>query len=263
MFDTYKIITSIIIGTIEGITEFFPISSTGHMIIACHWLKIENSNATILEIFIQFGSMLAILCFFYKKIITILKFKKNKKKTRNMHIFFTILPTIFLGFIFYKPIKLLFNSNNVMYASILGGLFLILSEIFKPKKYTISNIHDINVFQSLIIGLFQTFCLYPGFSRSGATIAAGILLGLKRSVAIEFSFIISIPLLLGASVLDLIHNIKNISILDFPILCIGLMISFIISHFCIKKLLKIINNTSLIFFGLYRFIIAGLIYFIN
>jgi undecaprenyl-diphosphatase len=164
---------------------------------------------------------------------------------------------------FYRNIKLLFDPKNVMYASIVGSLFLIISEIFRPKKHTTSHIKKINLLQSLFIGLFQTLCLCPGFSRSGATIAAGILLGLKRSVAIEFSFIISIPLLLGSSFLDIVHNIKNITISDYPILCTELVTSFLVSHVLIKKLLKIINNTSLIFFGIYRLIIAMIIYFIN
>jgi len=264
MIDVYKIITSIIIGTIEGITEFLPISSTGHMIIAAHLLKIENYNNTkILEIFIQFGSALSILYFFRKKILKIITFNMHNKKTKNIHILVSVLPTIFFGLIFYKKIKLLFNTQNIIYSLILGGIFLIISEIFKPKKYKINSINNINLFQSIIIGLFQAFCLYPGFSRSGATIATGILLGIKRSVAIEFSFIISIPLLMGASLYEFINNINNIKMSDFPIFFIGLIVSFIISLSCIKKLLNIVNKTSLIFFGIYRFIIAGLIYFIN
>ncbi len=265
MFYLYEIITSITLGIIEGITEFLPISSTGHIIIACHWLGVKSNHANTLQIFIQFGSSLAILYFFHKKIFKMLSFQLNfqEKKTKILHIIFSILPTIFLGLLFYKKIKLLFNANNVMYALILGGFFLIISEIFKPKHHKTYNIEDINLIQSMLIGFCQVFCLYPGFSRSGATIATGILLGLKRSVAIEFSFIISIPLLIGASLLDLINNIDYIEIINLPIFFIGLIISFIISLSCIKKLLAVINKTSLIFFGAYRFLIAGLIYFIH
>ncbi|QCI17480.1 undecaprenyl-diphosphate phosphatase [Buchnera aphidicola (Acyrthosiphon lactucae)] len=265
MLDLYQVITSIIIGIIEGITEFLPISSTGHIIIASHWLKIENNNTKILEMFIEFGSALSILYFFHKKILNLIKFNINikNKKTKNVHILISILPTIFFGLIFYKKIKLLFNIYNVMYALILGGFFLLISEIFKPKKYKINSINDITLFQSTIIGFFQILCLYPGFSRSGATIATAILLGIKRSVAIEFSFIISIPLIMGASFFDIINNISNIRISDLPIFFMGFIISFIVSLLCIKKLLEIINKTSLIFFGIYRFIMAGLIYLIN
>ncbi|MCU4137145.1 undecaprenyl-diphosphate phosphatase [Buchnera aphidicola (Sitobion miscanthi)] len=267
MLDLYQVVTSVIIGIIEGITEFLPISSTAHMIIASHWLGIENNNTKILETFIEFGSVLSILYFFHKKILTIINFNlnnKNKKiKTKNIHIIIAIFPTIFFGLIFYKQIKLLFNIQNVMYSSILGGIFLIIAEIFKPKKYSTYNINDISLFQSTIIGLFQIFCLYPGFSRAGITIATGILLGIKRSVAIEFSFIISIPLIMGASFLDFINNISNVKISEIPIFFIGFIISFIVSLSCIKKLLQVINKISLIFFGIYRFITAILIYFIN
>ncbi|QCI20222.1 undecaprenyl-diphosphate phosphatase [Buchnera aphidicola (Brachycaudus cardui)] len=265
MIDVYKIVTSIIIGIIEGITEFLPVSSTGHMIIASHWLGIENNNTNILEMFIQFGSSLAMLYFFREKIIKILKVKINikNKKTNFLHIFISIVPTIFLGLIFYKQIKLLFNTNNVMYSLIFGGLFLIISEIFKPKQYRTLNLYQINFYEAIIIGLFQIFCLCPGFSRSGATIGAGVLLGIKRSVAIDFSFIISIPLLMGSSFFELINNFKNVNISEYPIFFIGFIISFIVSILCIEKLLKIINKKSLIFFAIYRFIIVGLIYLIN
>ncbi|QIQ41680.1 MAG: undecaprenyl-diphosphate phosphatase [Buchnera aphidicola (Microlophium carnosum)] len=265
MLDLHQVIASIIIGTIEGITEFLPISSTGHMIIASHWLRIENNNTKILEIFIQLGSSLSILYFFHKKILKIINFNTNlqNKNTKNIHVLIAILPTIFFGLIFYKNIKLLFNTHNVMYALILGGFFLLISEVFKPKKYKTYDINDISLFQSAIIGFCQILCLYPGFSRSGATIAAGILLGIKRSVAIEFSFIVSIPLIMGASCFDFINNFSNIKISDLPIFFMGFVISFIISIISINKLLKLINKTSLIFFGIYRFVIAGLIYFID
>lgn len=265
MIDLKHIIFSIIIGITEGITEFLPVSSTGHVIIASHWLKIESDNTKILSMFMQFGSALAIFYFFYKKILTILNFKNQFKNTHTniLHILFSIIPTIFLGLVFYKKIKLLFNTHNVMYALILGGVFLIISEMLKPKKYTTSDVNNINLFQSIIIGLFQIFCLCPGVSRSGITIAIGILLGIKKSIAIEFSFIISIPLLMGASFFDIIKNINIIKVTDLPIFFFGFIISFIISTLCIKKLLKIINKTSMIFFGIYRFILASLIYFIN
>lgn len=263
MFYLHNLIISIIIGIIEGITEFFPISSTGHMIIFIHWLNVENKNTKILEIFVQIGSSIAILLFFYKKIIKLLTINTKKKynTTKKIHLICSVLPTIFLGLIFYNKIKLLFNPTNVMYALVLGGIFLIIAEIFKPKKLKVNAIYDINIFQSFIIGCFQTFCLYPGFSRSGATIATGLLLGLKRSVAINFSFIISIPLTMGASFLDLIKNFYYIDKFNLPYYFSGLIISFFISLISIKKLINILNKISLNFFGVYRFVIAVLIYF--
>ncbi|WP_343154308.1 undecaprenyl-diphosphate phosphatase [Buchnera aphidicola] len=254
-----KIIISIIIGTIEGITEFLPISSTGHIVLISHWLGILNKNTDILKIFVQFGSAVAILIFFSKKIINLIKFKKNK----NIHVLISLIPTVSLGFIFYNDIKLLFNPKNIMYALILGGIFLIISEFFKPKKSTTNSIYDINLLQSFIIGCFEALCLYPGFSRSGATIGAAILLGLERSVAIDFSFIISIPLTLGASLLDLIKNIHNVNINHIPYYLSGFFISLIISLLSIKRLITILKKISLNIFGYYRFILASLIYFIN
>ncbi|QCI16331.1 undecaprenyl-diphosphate phosphatase [Buchnera aphidicola (Aphis craccivora)] len=262
MLYIYKIIISIILGTIEGITEFLPISSTGHIVVISNWLNISNKNTDILKIFIQFGSAIAILIFFFKKITNLIKFKK-KKRTKNIHILTSLIPTVSLGFIFYSDIKLLFNPKNIMYSLIFGGIFLIISEILKPKKSTINSIDDINLLQSFIIGCFESLCLYPGFSRSGATIGTAILLGIKRSVAIDFSFIISIPLTIGASFLDLIKNINNVNIDYIPYYLSGFFISLIISLFSIKKLIKILNKVSLNIFGFYRFILAGLIYFTN
>ncbi|QIQ41121.1 MAG: undecaprenyl-diphosphate phosphatase [Buchnera aphidicola (Aphis urticata)] len=263
MFYIYKLILPIITGAIEGITEFLPISSTGHIVIISHWLGILNKNTDILKIFVQFGSAIAILIFFFKKIINLIKFNKHKKRAKNIHILISLIPTVSLGFIFYKDIKLLFNTQNIMYALIFGGLFLFISEVFKPKKTKINSIYDISLLQSFIIGCFETLCLYPGFSRSGATIGSAILLGIKRTVAIDFSFIISIPLTIGASTLDLIKNINNININYIPYYLSGFFISLTISLLSIKKLIKILNKISLNIFGFYRFILASLIYFIN
>lgn len=263
MFYLNKIIISIIIGLTQGLSEFFPISSTGHMIVLTHWLDVAGKDTKILEIFVQLGSTLSVSLFFCKKIIKLLrlKIKKENNKTKKIHILISILPTIFLGLFFYNKIKSLFTPMNVMYALILGGFFLIIAEIFKPKKVKINSINDINLIQSLIIGCFQTFSLYPGFSRSGSTIATGVLLGLSRSVAINFSFIISIPLIIGASLLDLIKNIQNINMTNIPYFFVGFIVSFLVSFIFIKKLIKILNKVSLSVFGIYRFLIAGLIYF--
>lgn len=264
MIDLYTLITSIIFGIVEGITEFLPISSTSHMIIASNLFRVDNNNTKILEMFIQFGSSLAILCFFRKKLFQIIGFNGNySDKKKNIHILIAIVPTIFVGLLYYKEIKLFFNTNDIIYSLILGGFFLFISEIFKPKISNTNNINDISLFQSMIIGFFQVLSLYPGVSRSGMTIGTAMLLGIKRSVGIEFSFIISIPLLIGASLFDLINNINNIKTLNMLMFFIGFIVSFIVSLLCIKYLLKIINQTSLIFFGIYRFIIAGLIYFFN
>ncbi|ALD15030.1 UDP pyrophosphate phosphatase [Buchnera aphidicola (Aphis glycines)] len=259
----YKFIISIITGAIEGITEFLPISSTGHIIIISHWLGISHKNTDVLKIFVQLGSAIAILIFFFKKIINIVTFKRRKKRTKNIHILISLIPTASLGMIFYNDIKLLFNIKNIMYALIFGGFFLIISEIFKPKKNKINSINDISVLQSFIIGCFETLCLYPGFSRSGATIGSAILLGIKRSVAINFSFIISIPLTIGASILDLIKNINNMSTNHIPYYLSAFFISLIISLISINKLIKILNKFSLKIFGFYRVILASVIYFIN
>ncbi|CAL4318504.1 Undecaprenyl-diphosphatase [Buchnera aphidicola (Protaphis terricola)] len=263
MFYIYQILNSIIIGLIEGISEFLPISSTGHIIIISHWIGISNKETEILKIFVQFGSSVAILIFFSKKIINLILSKNKKNQTKKIHILISIIPTVSLGLIFYHDIKLLFTPKNITISLILGGIFLIFCELFKPKKSKTNSIYNISLFQSFIIGCFESMCLYPGFSRSGSTVGSSMLLGIKKSVAINFSFIISIPLTMGASFLDLLKNINNINIFFIPYYFISFFISLIISLFSIKKLILLFNKISLNFFGLYRFIVAGLIYFIN
>lgn len=174
-----------------------------------------------------------------------------------------MLPTVFIGLIYYKKIKLLFSINHILYSLILGSFFLFLAETYKPKIKNTIYINQITLLQSIIIGCGQVLSLYPGFSRSGSTIATGILLGIKRSLAIEFSFIISIPLIIGASFFDIMKNIKDITIIDIPIFFTGFITSFTISLFYAKKLFYIIKKTSLIIFGIYRLLLAILIYFIN
>lgn len=259
-----EMINSIILGIIEGIIEFFPISSTGHLIIITHYFDMGNQELNALEIFTQLGSSLGMLICFYKKIKKILKINKNKKKIIKHYIYallVSIVPTIVIGLTFYTSIKLLSNVVHVIYGLLFGGFLLIFSEIFKPKKSIINSLKEINLIQSFIIGCFQVLSLYPGFSRSGSTISTGILLGLKRSVAIDFSFIISIPLILGASIFDLIKNIQNTHLIKIPYYFGAFFTSFIISLIFFKILINLLKKISLIFFAIYRILLSFLIYF--
>jgi len=260
--DLYQIIISLFICIIESISELLPISSTGHVIILSHWFKIQNHYTKNLLIFMQLGSTLALYCFFHQKLLKILNIRSTyiQKTKKISHILCAICPTIFLGLICYNQIKTMSNIYTVMYGLIFGGIVLILSEILKPKTYTTYHIHDISLSQSIIIGLFQTVALFPGISRSGMTISGGMLSGIKKSVAIDFSFIISIPLLLGVSLFDLIKNFNIIRIVDLPICFMVCIIAFIISFVSMKKLFIILKNTSMVYFGIYRFSLALGIY---
>ncbi|XBC38241.1 MAG: undecaprenyl-diphosphate phosphatase [Buchnera aphidicola (Floraphis choui)] len=265
ILNIYHILIVIILGTIEGITEFFPISSTSHTIILSDIFQIDKNEAKFLNIFMQFGASLSILLYFKNTFIKLFDsiFKTHKKCINNYnlscyHVFLGIFPTILLGSYYYKYIQSLFNPKSILLSLIFGSILLTLSEIFKKKiKYKNENI---NLFKSLTIGCFQCLALWPGFSRSCSTISIGVLIGLNQRTATHFSFIISVPIFFGATILDIINNIHTIQLHNLFILSVGFLSSFITSRICINKFLKIINVCSFTPFIIYRLILSIIIY---
>ncbi|QJC38158.1 undecaprenyl-diphosphatase [Enterobacteriaceae endosymbiont of Donacia marginata] len=260
----------IILSIIQGLTEFLPISSNAHIIIFSKILNIiENNNFKFFKIIIQLGSSLAILIFFWHKIIKIISntIKYNfffKKKTNIFHIFISMLPIIFIGLIFYKNIKMINNINYIIYGLLIGSILLYISEKFKPIKYKINSIDYISYINNFFIGCFQCLALLPGVSRLGATLSISLLLGIKRTVATKFCFIISIPIIFGANLLELYKNYTIINFYNIKIFFIGFLISFFISLIIIKKFIYIINNIAFKWFILYRlFLIIILLLFLN
>ncbi|QJC34531.1 undecaprenyl-diphosphatase UppP [Enterobacteriaceae endosymbiont of Donacia crassipes] len=255
---TLNYFSVIILSIVQSLTEFLPISSSAHVIIFSKILNIvNNKNLQIFEIIIQLGSILAIIIIFWKKIIKIILntiyYKNYNKKTINIfNIVISTLPVIFIGLIFYYKIIAINNIIYIIYGLFLGGMLLLISEIYKPKIYNIDNIDHISYDLNFIIGCFQCLALLPGVSRLGSTLSISLLLGIKRSVAINFCFIISIPVILSANLLELYKNYLIIDFNNFKILFIGFFISFIISLFIIKKFIYVINNISLIWFSIYR-----------
>ncbi|QJC35310.1 undecaprenyl-diphosphatase UppP [Enterobacteriaceae endosymbiont of Donacia proxima] len=258
---TLNYFSIIILSIIQSLTEFLPISSSAHIIIFSKILNINNNkNLQIFEIIIQLGSTLAIIIIFWKKIIQIIfntiyyKFY-DKKKINIFKIIISTLPVIFIGLIFYHKIIAINNILYIIYGLFLGGLLLLFSEIYKPKIYSIKNLNYISYNLNFIIGCFQCLALLPGVSRLGSTLSISLLLGIKRSVAIDFCFIISIPVILGANLLSLYKNYFIIDFNNFKILFIGFFISFIVSLFIIKKFIYLINNIYLIWFSIYRILL--------
>ncbi|QCI23100.1 undecaprenyl-diphosphate phosphatase [Buchnera aphidicola] len=263
--DICHILIVIILGIIEGITEFFPISSTSHIIIFSNIFQIEINETLMLNTFMQCGTSLSILLYFKDTFITllysILHVKRQSENTCNLscnNILISIFPIALLGLYFHKYMKHLFNPTSILLSLILGSILLMLSEIFKKIK-THQN-KNINLYRSFTIGCFQCLALLPGFSRSCSTISIGILIGLNQSVATHFSFIISVPIFLGATLLDIINNIHTMSIYNMFVLLIGFLSSFITSSFCIKKCFKIINVCSFVSFIIYRLVLSLIIY---
>lgn len=261
---------SIILGIVEGITEFLPISSTGHLILAGDLLKIPaNTFSKSFDIVIQLGAILAVIFIFWHKLW-------NFKTIKRLIVAF--IPTGIIGLLLYKIVKtyLLGNTSVVLWAMFLGGIFLIIFEIwykrkkpsnsnktfkgfdedFGPQNNIIENSSHISYKQAFSIGLFQSISIIPGVSRSAATILGGLFLGLKRTTIVEFSFLLAVPTILAASGLDLVKNYSLFSWDQFGVLATGFVVSFIVALLSIKFLLSFVKKYSFISFGIYRIIIA-------
>jgi undecaprenyl-diphosphatase len=243
-------IHTIILSIIEGITEFLPISSTGHMILAGEVLSIPNTTFTkSFEIIIQLGAIMAVVVLYAK---TLLKNFDLIKKT-----LVAFIPTAIIGLVFYKIIKtyLLGNVWVVISSLFIGGIVLILFER-KLAKNTQPDESPITYKNAFIIGLAQSVAMIPGVSRSAATIVGGQLLGLSRRQIVEFSFILAIPTMAAATILDLYKNYQLFTSADLNQLALGFAVSFIVALLAIKSFLKYIQKHNLTSFGWYRIVLA-------
>ncbi len=243
-----------ILGIVEGLTEFLPISSTGHLILVSNILGIQQTDSQkAFEVSIQLGAIMAVVFLYFNKFFNIELLKR---------IFIAFIPTGILGFLLYKLIKSLFNPYIVVFMLFLGGIILILIEEYhKNKSYDINKIEDIPYWKAVMIGIFQSLAMVPGTSRSGATIIGGLMLGLDRKTAAEFSFMLAVPTMLIATIYDVYKNHFAFSVSDWNNLIIGFIVAFIFALISIKWLLKFISNHSFIPFGIYR-IVLSILYFL-
>jgi undecaprenyl-diphosphatase len=252
------IFQAIIFGLVEGITEFLPISSTGHLIITGQILKLQQSDfLSTFEIAIQLGAILSILVLYWRSF-----FQKAEVVKR---IFVAFIPTAIIGFLLYELIKsVLFGSLNVvLWALFWGGLAIILFEhIYKEKETAENEISNLSYKKAIIIGLFQAIAVVPGVSRAAATIIGGLWLGLKRKTIVEFSFLLAVPTILAATVFDLYKSSPAFSADEFTLLAFGLISSFVFATIAVKFLLRFIQQNDFKFFGAYRIVIALLFFFL-
>lgn len=245
----------IILSLVEGLTEFLPISSTGHLVITSHLLGIQQTEfVKTFTIVIQLGAILAAL-FMYGRMIL-----KNKQLITKLIIAF--LPSALIGFTFYHLIKdfLLESEWITVLALLLGGIALIIIELRvgqeKGSKYTLKTL---SIRDSFLIGTFQSLSVIPGVSRAAATILGGLILGMNRRSAVEFSFLLAIPTMIAASGYDLLQSANSFSQQNFLYLFIGVIVSFAVALTVMKWLLKFIQTNTFIPFGIYR-IIASIIF---
>lgn len=247
----------IILSIVEGLSEFLPISSTGHLVLASDLLGIPQTEfIKSFEIIIQLGAILAIVVLYAKTLLT--------NKDVWLRILTAFLPTAVVGLTLYRFIKdfLIGNTLVTLSALFLGGIALIALElVYKEKKSHTDKIEDLRLKQSFLIGLIQSLSIIPGVSRAAATIVGGMFLGLKRTTAVEFSFLLAIPTMAAATGLDLIKSEFAFSPEELVLLLVGFAGSFLVAIFAVKFLLKFIQNNTFIPFGIYRIILAILFWF--
>ena len=254
----------IILGIIEGLTEFIPVSSTAHLIIFSQILNFDSIRNNVFEIAIQIGGISAITVIYFKKLNnTFLKFyeKNNQKFIDNLTLAFA--PAVVIGLLAHDFIKkYLFSNLIIAFSLIIGGVVIILVERFH-QKFTVKNIENIEKPTALAIGFCQCLAMIPGVSRSGATIMGAMLFGVERKIATEFSFFLAIPTIGSACLYDVYKNFSTLSFDDFELILVGVISSFISSLIVIKWLLKFIGTHSFTSFGYYRIAIGILILFFS
>ena len=257
-------IIAVIIGVVEGLTEFLPISSTGHMILVGSLLGFEGEKASVFEVFIQLGAILSVFILYRDKFLAMLKPRSMNiygGGLSALHVIIGIVPVMGVGYLFHKPIKaFLFAPQTVIVGLVAGAVLMLAAEKFSRRPVT-RNVDSMTLPQAFWVGLFQILSLWPGFSRSGSTIAGGLFLGMSRKAAAEFSFIIAVPLMLVACVYDLLKIWHQLGSDDIAMIAIGFVVAFITAYISIVWFLRFLNNSTLASFAYYRFIVAGVSYY--
>lgn len=251
------ILQAIVLGIIEGATEFLPISSTGHLILAGDLMNIPaNDFYKSFEIVIQLGAILAVVVLYFRSLLDIEVLKR---------IVVAFIPTGIIGLLAYQFVKthLLGSSTVVLWTLLIGGLALILFELARTERFQYDMpVSGITYTQAMIIGLFQAVAIVPGVSRSAATIVGGLLLDIPRKTIVEFSFLLAVPTMMAATGLDLIKNYSTFSSSGISLIAIGFVTSFVVALLAIKFFLSYVRTHGFLPFGIYRVVIAVLFWLI-
>lgn len=249
------IFDAIILGVIEGITEFLPISSTGHLIVASEFLGLEQTNINkAFEVIIQFAAILAVVLNYPSKFT----FSHINLWTKVLIAF---LPIAIIGFIFSSQIKAMFNIEIVAWMFIIGGIvFLIVEKFYNEKETHTTDVEDVTFKQAMWIGIAQIFALIPGTSRAGASIIGAMLVKLNRKASAEFSFLLAFPVMCATTGYDLLKHHNELFVAGNIInLLVGFVVSFIVAFIAIKLFLKFLENFTFVAFGIYRILFGILL----
>ncbi len=259
--DTVLLLKAAVMGLVEGLTEFLPISSTGHLILAGALLGFDDDKAKVFDIAIQTGAILAVIIVYWQKISSTVRALPRSADAQRfaLNVFIAFVPAVILGLLFGKAIKAnLFTPAVVATTFIIGGFIILWAERRQAAAVRIAEVEDMRWQDALKVGLVQCLAMIPGTSRSGATIIGGMLLGMSRKAATDFSFYLAIPTLIGAGAYSLYKERALLSMADAPMFVVGLLFSFLSAWVCVRWLLKFISTNSFEVFALYR-IVFGLV----
>jgi len=265
----WNLFVAAILGLVEGLTEFAPVSSTGHMIIVDDLILKSNhlygtEAANVFKVVIQLGSIMAMVVVFWDRFLNLLGLKKNitreqmyGERLKLTHVITGLVPAAVLGFLFEDYIDAhLFSVNTVLVALVVGAVLMIVADLTRPRRPKTETVDQITYRQAFVVGLFQCLALWPGFSRSGSTISGGVLLGMSHRAAADFTFIMAVPIMFGASFLSLVKHWGAVTPETIPFFITGFISAFIFALIAIKFFLALINKVKLVPFAVYRILLA-------
>ncbi len=247
-----NVFESVLLGIVEGLSEFLPISSTGHLILVSALLKLQQTDAhKLFEVTIQSGAILAVVYIYGKRLAS--------RPDLLVKLGAAFLPTGVLGYILYKVVKSFFHPSIVSYMLIAGGVaFLVIERFLKNRPAAVGSLQDVSMKQAFTIGVIQSISMIPGVSRAGATIMGGLLVGMNRKDAAEFSFLLALPTMLAATAYDIHKNFDLVSLGDWRNILAGFITSFLFAVIAIKALLRFLATHTFIPFGIYRIAVGVL-----
>jgi len=247
-------IQAMILGIIEGATEFLPISSTGHMIVASQWMGLaQNEENKAFEVIIQLAAILAVVANYREKFS--LAYIELWKK-----VVLAFIPIGAVGFLLHKQIKTMFNVETVAIMFIVGGIiFLIVEYLQRNKVYPVQRVEDMSYRQAMWIGIAQIFALVPGTSRAGASIIGAMLVGLSRKASAEFSFLLALPVMMAASGFDLLKHYHDFVGADLTALAVGFVVAFVSAWLVMRLFIRFLEHFTFVAFGIYRILFGALL----
>lgn len=272
--DLWQAFAAFILGLVEGLTEFAPVSSTGHMIIVDDFLfqtkeMFSPQVANTFKVVIQLGSILAVVVLMWDRFMNLLGLKKMPGQTASgprlnlLQVIVGLIPFGVLGVLFEDYIDTyLFSTRTVVIGLVLGAILMLAAEWFRPRQPRTETVDQITYKQAIAVGLVQCLAMWPGFSRSGSTISGGVLMGMSHRAAADFTFIMAVPIMAGASFLSLLKNWDSITADALPFFAVGFVSAFVFALISIRFFLKLINRIKLVPFAIYRLVLAAVIYFV-